>query len=122
MKKICLKTGLSYAAKGFSCIKGIPVDVEDEVAEKLMGTGRFEIADEGLEAPGPMDDGPAPADIRSMKKDELIAFAEAHGIDIQGCNNNGERVSRIQDALDVMDFAQADYEEESGGEHEEALD
>ncbi|WP_300781938.1 hypothetical protein [uncultured Acetatifactor sp.] len=122
MKKICLKSGLSYAAKGFSCIKGIPVDVEDDVAEKLMGTGRFEIADEGLEASEPTDGGSAPADIRSMKKDELIAFAEAHGIDIEGCNNNGERVSRIQDALDVMGFAQADYEEESGGEHEEALD
>lgn len=121
MKKICLKAGLSYAAKGFSCIKGIPVDVEDEVAERLMGTGRFEAADEGLEAPGPTDDGAAPADIRSMKKDELIAFAEAHGIDIAGCNNNGERVSRIQDALDVMGFAQAGHGE-SGGEHEEALD
>ena len=110
MKKICLKAGLSYAAKGFSCIKGIPVDVEDDVAEKLMGTGRFESADMSPEISEPMDDSFAAIDISSMKKDEMIAFAKAHGIDIEGCKNNGERIEQIQRELDVKGFTQAEPE------------
>lgn len=111
MKRICLKEGLSYATKGFSCIKGIPADVEDDLAEKLMGTGRFEIADGGLEAPEPTDYSSAPADISSMKKAEMAAFAKAHGIDLEGCKNNGERIARIQSELDVKGFTQAETEE-----------
>lgn len=45
MRKVCLKTGLSYVAKGISCRKGKVMDVEDDVAEKLMKTGRFEAVD-----------------------------------------------------------------------------
>ena len=33
MRKVCLKTGLSYVAKGISCRKGKVVDVEDDVAD-----------------------------------------------------------------------------------------
>lgn len=113
MKKICLKVGLSYAAKGFSCIKGIPVDVEDGVAERLMRTGRFGIADTVPDSES--------ADISSMKKDELIAFAEAHGIDLEGCKNNNERIERIQSEISVKEFVQIPAEEEEAP-HEEAVD
>ena len=56
-----------------------------------MRTGRFEITDML-----PVSQTAAPAsesaDIPSMKKDELIAFAEAHDIDLEGCKNNNERI------------------------------
>ena len=41
MKRLKLNQGLSYTTKGFSCIKGAPFDAEDDLAEKLLGTGRF---------------------------------------------------------------------------------
>ncbi len=117
MKKICLKVGLSYAARGFSCVKGIPVEVEDDIAADLLKTGRFDIVDAALEsadAPG------EPSVFASMKKDDLIAFAKEHGIDVEGCKNNGERIQRIQDAMALDEFTRADPEEEVP--HEEALD
>ena len=120
MKKVCLKTGLSYAIKGFSCVRGIAVDVEDDIAEKLMRTGRFEITDML-----PVSQTAAPAsesaDIPSMKKDELIAFAEAHDIDLEGCKNNNERIERIQSEISVKEFVQIPAEEEEAP-HEEAVD
>lgn len=111
MRKVCLKTGLSYVAKGISCRKGKVVDVEDDVAERLMKTGRFETVDAA-----PMDDeSVAPegksANITSMKKDELIAFAEAHGIDVSDCKNNEERIQRIQSGMDINAFARLASEE-----------
>lgn len=41
MRKLELKQGLSYAVKGFSCVKEVPFHVDDEMAEKLLATGRF---------------------------------------------------------------------------------
>ena len=88
MKKVCLKTGLSYVAKGISCRKGKVVEVEDDVAARLLKTGRFEImgmepvvpefVDLAPESPAPESPAPTgnPTNITSMKKDELIAFAE----------------------------------------------
>lgn len=111
MRKVCLKTGLSYVAKGISCRKGKVVDVEDDVAERLMKTGRFETVDAV-----PMDpESAAPegksANITSMKKDELIAFAGAHGIDVADCKNNEERIQRIQSEMDIKAFARLASEE-----------
>lgn len=42
MKKLKLIQGLSYAARGFSCVKGVPFNIEDNIAERLLSTGRFE--------------------------------------------------------------------------------
>lgn len=117
MKIICLKTGLSYAAKGFSCVKGSPVEVEDDIADGLMKTGRFDIVDVGFEAAKTSD---RSADIASMKKGELTAFAKEHGIDIEDCKNNGERIQRIQDVMALEGFTQAVLGKEVP--HEEALD
>lgn len=41
MRKLELKQGLSYAVKGYSCVKGVPFHIEDEMAERLLATGRF---------------------------------------------------------------------------------
>lgn len=116
MKKVCLKTGLSYVAKGISCRKGKVVEVEDDVAARLLKTGRFEImgmesvvpefvdlAPESLAPESPASAG-TPTNITSMKKDELIAFAEEQGIDVADCKNNEERIQRIQGEMDLKAF------------------
>ena len=155
MKKVCLKAGLSYVARGVSCVKGSPIYVEDNMAEKLLKTGRFEIVDVEPVSPvaaAPAQDSPVPgfadssmgflepgftapaldypvlgsedlvsrspalaarsASITSMRKDELIAFAEAQGISIGDCKNNEERIQRIQSEMDIGAFARLASEEE----------
>lgn len=118
MKKVCLKTGLSYVAKGISCRKGKVVEVEDDVAARLLKTGRFEIM--GMESVVPefvdlAPESPAPAgnptNITSMKKDELIAFAEEQGINVADCKNNEERIQRIQSEMDIKAFTRLASEE-----------
>ncbi len=123
MKKVCLKTGLSYVAKGISCRKGKVVEVEDDVAARLLKTGRFEImgmepvvpefVDLAPESPAPESPAPTgnPTNITSMKKDELIAFAEEQGIDVADCKNNEERIQRIQSEMDIKAFARLASEE-----------
>lgn len=111
MKKVCLKTGISYVAKGISCMKGKVVDVEDDVAERLMKTGRFEIVDAVSMDPESVAPEGKSANITSMKKDELIAFAEAQGIDVADCKNNEERIQRIQSEMDIKAFARLASEE-----------
>ena len=103
MRKVCLKTGLSYVAKGISCRKGKVMDVEDDVAEKLMKTVPID--------PEPVAPDGKSANITSMKKDELIAFAEAQGIDVSDCKNNEERIQRIQSGMDINAFARLASEE-----------
>ena len=124
MKKVCLKVGLSYTTKGFSCVNGITVDVEDDIAEKLVKTGRFAIVrdvvkDDPPAIPTVNGTGTPPANgndgggqnaappvvpdveqlsadmINHMKKDELIALAAEKSIDISDCNNNDERAAKI---------------------------
>lgn len=110
MKKLVLKTGLSYSTKDLKCIKGSPFDVEDGVAEKLMATGRFEELQAETSDP---DQKKAPANVDNfslMKKDDLIAYAASHGINIEDCKNNEERIERIKDALAVNEFAQSGSE------------
>lgn len=111
MKKVCLKTGLSYVAKGISCTKGKVVDVEDDVATRLVKTGRFEIVDAAsMDSESAAPEGKS-ANITSMKKDELIAFAEAQGIDVADCKNNEERIQRIKSEMDIKAFARLASEE-----------
>lgn len=42
MKRLKLIQGLSYAVRGFSCALGVPFDIGDDFARKLLSTGRFE--------------------------------------------------------------------------------
>jgi hypothetical protein len=111
MKNLILKKGLSYSMKGFSCTKGNPVSVEDDVAAKLLATGRFEEG-ETVDNPEPGNTKEVSAeDIQKMKKDELIEFAAAHNINIADCSNNDERIERIQGALGLASFAQMGLED-----------
>ena len=41
MRRLELKQGLSYAVKGFSCVREVPFHVDDMMAERLLATGRF---------------------------------------------------------------------------------
>lgn len=110
MRNLELKKGLSYSMKGFSCIKGNPVSVEDDVAEKLLATGRFEeVAVAAVVSEGESE--VSADDIASMKKDDLIAFAAVHDIDISDCKNNEERIERIQGVLGLASFAQMGLED-----------
>lgn len=43
MKKLKLTKGLSFSMRDFSCKKGEPFCVNDEKAEELLSTGRFEM-------------------------------------------------------------------------------
>lgn len=117
MKRLRLIQGLSYAMKGFSCVKGALVDVEDDLAEKLLETGRFDqesepeselelVTNEGAGKEEPSADA-----IAMMKKGELIALAEERGINIEDCKNNDERIERIQGALGLVSFVQMGLEE-----------
>lgn len=111
MRNLELKKGLSYSMKGFSCIKGNPVSVEDDIAEKLLATGRFE---EVAVAEAPISENKREVsadDIAAMKKDDLIAFAADHNIDISDCKNNEERIERIQGVLGLASFAQMGLED-----------
>ena len=111
MRKIKLSRGLSYAMKGFLCVKGIPFDVEDDLAKKLLETGRFE--EVSVEEPGRKEEKEefSADDIARMKKDQLVTFAVEHGIDINDCKNNDERIERIQGILGMASFVQMDLED-----------
>ena len=111
MKRLVLKTGLSYSMKGFSCKKGIPFSIEDEKAEKLLKTGRFEEITSEQNLPEQKEPEVSADDIAAMKKDDLIAFAAEHDIDIENCKNNEERIDRIQGALGLASYAKMGLED-----------
>lgn len=112
MKKVCLKAGISYVAKGVSCVRGEAVEVEDDVAVRLMKTGRFEIVDVESVVPESVASANGQStNITSMRKEDLIAFAEAQGIDVKDCKNNEERIQRIQREMDLKVFTRLASEE-----------
>lgn len=110
MKRLKLNKGLSFAMKGFSCTKGKSFEVEDNMAEKLLKTGRFEEVSEPMPNEGSESKKLSAEDISGMKKDELIALAEEYGINIEDCKNNNERAERIQGALGLTNFTQMGME------------
>lgn len=129
MKKLSLIKGLSYSLRGFSCVKGKPFEVEDELAEQLISTGRFEkmeMSEEDVTPPADTD--PAntlttpPADldpdgkqkqddeltaskVAKLRNEELLALAEEKNISLDGCAKHDEYVKRINEALNLVDFA-----------------
>lgn len=138
MKRLLLTKGLSYSAMNFSCRKGSSFLVDDEMAEKLIATGRFEMLgvvnisstaegngdsnknqtlnnsmDDGLKPGKPGDETELTAElIEKMKKDELIALAAEKDIDIKDCKSNDDRIDRIKEALGLMNFGSLEFEEE----------
>ena len=126
MKNLILVKGRTYTRKGFTCSNGTPFFVEnDELAESLLATGRFqnipievndgEQADNNAEEPGlpsaEEQNTPSADDIAKMKKEELIAFAAKHDIDISDCNTNKEKIERIQGMLGVASFTSMGLED-----------
>lgn len=119
MKRLKLTKGLSFSMMNFSCKKGKPFCVDDEKAEKLLSTGRFEMLEvvcgntNDGEEPGKPDDGAEPTAelIEKMKKDELITLAAEKDIDIKDCNNNEERIEKIKEALGLVSFGSLEFEE-----------
>lgn len=135
MKRLELVNGLSYSARGVNCKKGEPFAVSDELAAKLMATGRFatvgEVVDETPPAAPPANGAGNPpvngngeggqqtvppaeflsADkIDHMTKPELIDLAIEKGIDISECKNNTERAERICRALGLASNVQIGLE------------
>lgn len=51
MKRLELTKGLSFSTMKFSCKKGEPFCVDDEVAEELLSTGRFKLLEVIGESP-----------------------------------------------------------------------
>ena len=137
MKRLKLIRGLSFYMMNFSCKKGEPFCVDDEKAEELLSTGRFEMLGVVGESPktegngkpdknqslipddsqnpkndNTDDDGELTAElIDKMKKDELIALAAEKDIDIKDCNNNEERMEKIKEALGLVSYGSIGFEE-----------
>lgn len=130
MRRMKLIQGLSYAVRGFSCTSGVPFDVEDDIAGRLLSTGRFEelqCVSAGNDDPGDKtgdgtDDGTSgwmdlsgkelSADgISRLKKAELEALAAEKGIDISDCANNDARAAKICGALGLASMVQMGLED-----------
>lgn len=137
MKRLKLIKGLSFYMMNFSCKKGEPFCVDDEKAEELLSTGRFEML--GVVGESPKTEGNRKPDknqslipedsqnpkndntddggeltaelVDKMKKDELIALAAEKDIDIKDCNNNEERMEKIKEALGLVSYGSIGFEE-----------
>lgn len=141
MSKLLLKKGRDYRGHGVFAKKGEPFEVDDDKRDELLATGYFSLVStntvkppiqqpdntQTTPPPAPQDNGsgeqpPAPqgetnrpdltvAYVESLKKEELIALANEHSINIDDCKNNNERVQRITGALGLVDFTQLGIEE-----------
>jgi hypothetical protein len=123
MRILELTKGLSYFTPGMNCKaeRGKPFEVEDELADRLMNTGRFiekapdtpskdygggtDTLSEQEETSTESDEDGAftEKDIDNMKMSELLAIAVEKGIDISECNNNDARKAVIKAALFAND-------------------
>lgn len=114
MRRLKLIQGLSYAVRGFSCALGVPFDVGEDFAKRLLSTGRFEelqsvSADNNVSLPIERE---LSADaIAKLKKAELEALAAERNIDISDCNNNNERAARICGMLGLASTVQMGLED-----------
>ncbi len=121
MRRLKLIQGLSYAVRGFSCALGVPFEVEDDLAKRLLFTGRFEelpcvpdnddVEDEA-ENTLQFSERELSADgIAKMKKAELEALAAEKQIDISDCSNNNERADKICGVLGLASTVQMGLED-----------
>lgn len=94
MKKLQLMKGLSYSTMKVSAVKGVPFSIEDDVAEILMKTGRFEEM--------PEEDDTVAGEIEAFKrfadmtKAELETFAATNAIDLWGCKSKADMLAKVE--------------------------
>lgn len=110
MKTLKLTKGLSYSTMKVSVKKGQTASFEDDVAKRLLATGKFvEVETEAEDADGDEDeDGSEDLSaeaIEKMTKEELLALAEEKGIDLSDCSNNTERAEKIKGVLGLANMA-----------------
>jgi hypothetical protein len=134
MRILQLVKGLSYFTPGMACRaeKGKPFEVEDGMAQTLMGTGKFVCMDAGgqpeeyadqaenggtdsgentdtePDAGSGEEDSLTEKKIDGMKMPELVALAEEHGIDLSACANNEDRKALLKEILLAKDPFQSE--------------
>lgn len=98
MAVLKLIKGRSYARTGLSCKKGVPFNVDKELAKELLLSGRFLQLEEIAEIDGPGEDkaGEQTEDIASMKMEDLKKYAVENGIDIAGLKKKDEILDAIK--------------------------
>lgn len=138
MRRLKLIQGLSYAVRGFSCALGVPFDVGEDFAKRLLSTGRFEelqsvsadnneteddvepdwndtekadVAPNHEGVSQPIERELSADAIAKLKKAELEALAAERNIDISDCNNNNERAARICGMLGLASTVQMGLED-----------
>lgn len=105
-----LVKGRSYTMNGFSCNRDVPFSIEDDKADILLKSGRFEQLDEIENSDDDVDDGSdkEPSDIDSMKVEELRKYASENEIDITGLKKKDEILEVIRRSkntpVDDVDF------------------
>lgn len=111
--KIRLIKVRSYSGYGVTAtVKKPAVDVDTATGRILISTGYF-AEDESPDGEYNKPEEPeyTAAGIAKMKKDELIAFAQEHNINMEGCSNQDERIERVKGALGLVDFAMSGFED-----------
>lgn len=103
MFKLKLVKGLSYSGIVSATAKDPFVTVDsEETALAAVETGYFEIVERSENIPdgknGESNSGEN-KDWKKLNKDELIAFANEHNIDVSSCKNQDERIAIIEAAL-----------------------
>lgn len=108
MFKLKLIKGLSYSGIVSATAKNPYVTVDnEETALAAVETGYFKIVECSENIPdgnnGENSGGENKAgnkDWKKLNKDDLIAFADEHNIDVSSCKNQDERIAIIEAALD----------------------
>ncbi len=103
MFKLKLIKGLSYSGIVSATSKNPYVTVDnEETALAAVETGYFKIVERSENIPdektGKINDGES-KDWKKLNKDDLIAFANEHNIDVSSCKNQDERIAIIEAAL-----------------------
>lgn len=93
MRRLKLIQGISYAVRGFSCALGVPFEVEDDLAKRLLFTGRFE------ELPC----APNNNDIEDEAEDTFLGWSDSFGKnedklgDVTSDMDNAEKIGIVPD-------------------------
>lgn len=111
MKRLILVKGRSYSTKRYTAWKGIPFEMEEEAADLLLKTGRFQ--EIPVEMKGEADDAVKedglPRNFFDMTKSELESFAVANDIDLRGCKTKGEILAKLEVYADNVPEAELDF-------------